>query len=328
MKRYFSTALLLLFAVLLIPSCAKEVLETPPSEVREQTKPLTSTPSGCESLLNSITHQNGMLVFQSFEDFIEAQTCLTNLREERNDAFEAQYPTYTPAELDSVADSTGFLENGVLVDFESQLNFVSLRQQMQAEIDLWLEQDADDLDWATFPADKYVVGDEFLTLLNADGKAKIGNSVVDFLSGSYSIMNPASANGRLGVCVLADCCYLGSTIGTIQVSNNERIRLYIQIASPSGFAYSFVRSGVAYYRRVGRRFWPARARMNTAFAGNPRRGNCDTLGFNFGSVSPTRTRSVITTTRHHWGFPLHAMNRDFITDANVNQHSESMFLVW
>jgi|AntDeeMinimDraft_5_1070356.scaffolds.fasta_scaffold73227_1 hypothetical protein len=71
----------------------------------------------------SFTSSGTMLSFPTFQDFEDTYNMLENQMEAHDDAFVAQYDHLTLDELDAMEDSTGFVDNQPLLDFEAQYGF-------------------------------------------------------------------------------------------------------------------------------------------------------------------------------------------------------------
>lgn len=87
----------------------------------------------------SFSSSGTMLSFPTFQDFEDTYNMLDNQMEAHDDAFVAQYDHLTLDELDAMEDSTGFVDNQPLIDFENQYGFGnSLRVTYENAENAWL----------------------------------------------------------------------------------------------------------------------------------------------------------------------------------------------
>lgn len=136
--------------------------------------------------LPSISVQNGMLVFNSDTDVEQAMEYLEYQYGQYSDAFVSQYANLTDDQLADIEESTGFNDHQPYIDFENQYGYSSLRAQIRAAEDIWLDNTAGDSTAGPDPDDSYMMEDELRTLVNANGEIKVGSTYYLFLSdGSY-----------------------------------------------------------------------------------------------------------------------------------------------
>lgn len=130
-----------------------------------------------------ITVDNGILVFESQEDF---ETILAQLEEAQMNwvtEFNETYGYLSEEEFNYFADSLGYFEDQPLVEFEEVLGFTSLRSVIQEALNEWLE--TGDTNWENNPDHHFIFDPFFRTLLNPDLAIKI-EGIIYFIQGPTS----------------------------------------------------------------------------------------------------------------------------------------------
>jgi|GEM_PF-2171697 len=96
------------------------------------------------SIGNRTDCENNILVFPSWEKYKETIEMLEKMKEDYCDSFEAGLPRdVTEEEYDVLADAVGFDEDDILLQFENDLRFCSLRKKIEVLETAWLELQGD-----------------------------------------------------------------------------------------------------------------------------------------------------------------------------------------
>lgn len=124
-----------------------------------------------------------MLEFTSEQHFLSTVDSLNNLRETHIDNFMRNYENADDEYIFKVYEDTGFDDDLPLKQFETSMNFSSMRQAYQSLMDVWLSYDS--LDMSTYPADIYVFTLAEMTLLNPNGEVKIADRLIKLTREGY-----------------------------------------------------------------------------------------------------------------------------------------------
>jgi len=161
----------LLLTVTMIYSCGKDNV-TP-----EINNTITEKRNGIERLAEGIDVRDGMLSFESQEQFETVAIELARLTEEHDDAFVDANDELTLDELDELEERIGHNDVQPLVDFERILAFESRRTVVAAQTERWLANE--ELDFANNPEAIDPNSAVVRTLLNPDGMVLIRGERVD-----------------------------------------------------------------------------------------------------------------------------------------------------
>lgn len=191
--------LLLLFSVFFIfSSCDDEVFEDSPlnsTELNSKEESSKTVSTICDMVENqgitstyfpeirSITlpFSGGMglakniLVLPDIPYFYSTVEDLDLMIENHNDAFDILTVGMTSEQADDYADATGFNEDQPLVDFETQLNFNSLRKKIETQYNIWLNLQGDVFDYTTDPDNHFIEDETERTLLGVRADIIIGD---------------------------------------------------------------------------------------------------------------------------------------------------------
>lgn len=95
-------------------------------------------------LENGVECSNNILIFPSWELYGQTIDMLDQMTEEYCDAFDANVsPNVTDEEYDALCNEQGFDEDNVIVNFENDLHFCSLRKYLEDKESQWLEMQGD-----------------------------------------------------------------------------------------------------------------------------------------------------------------------------------------
>jgi len=191
--------LLLLFSVFFIfSSCDDEIFEDSPlnsTELNSKEESSKTVSTICDMVENqgitstyfpeirSITlpFSGGMglakniLVLPDIPYFYSTVEDLDLMIENHNDAFDILTVGMTSEQADDYADATGFNEDQPLVDFETQLNFNSLRKKIETQYNIWLNLQGDVFDYTTDPDNHFIEDETERTLLGVRADIIIGD---------------------------------------------------------------------------------------------------------------------------------------------------------
>ena len=162
------------FVCVIFISCEKDIIE-PDAVVQKDIANRTT-----ESIISDIhgisinsgapsNCANNILVFPSWESYYQTIEQLDNMVEESIDAYDASIGAdqLNDEQYDAQCEIDGFDENNVLIDFENEKAFCSLRKKIAAEEINWLDQQGDG-EWnMNNDPDNHFIDDETeRTLLN------------------------------------------------------------------------------------------------------------------------------------------------------------------
>jgi hypothetical protein len=213
-----------------------------------------------EPPLPPISVENGMLVFSSSTDVEQAMAYLEYKYEQYSDAFFSQYAGLSDDQLSDIEEATGFNDEQPYIDFENQYGISSLRAQITAAEDNWLETTAGDSTAGPDPDDSYMDEDELRTLVNSNGELKVGSAYYHFLSDdSYYIDGGTAIQSSSATFVGTTCRATVKNVGFIYASNfTWRIKYKVKVHdgpfAGSGKAKAITKS---YKKKSGR--WKKRA---------------------------------------------------------------------
>ena len=134
---------------------------------------------------SAVACSNNILVFSSWKDYHDAIEKLDNQVELSIDAFDVSINAANLSDdaYDAICESNGFDEDNVLLQFESELDFCSLRKIIAHKEALWLDKQGDGQWNADDDPDNHFIDDESeRSLLNEQGEVAIkddrGNIVI------------------------------------------------------------------------------------------------------------------------------------------------------
>lgn len=132
---------------------------------------------------SSISNYQGRLRFSTHNDVINTIKDLETQYSLWNDAFNQYYGDLPVEELDSIDEEIQFNDELPAETFESTLNFSSLRDNIEQQVSVWLEDD--ELDEENDPEDHFIVDDEYRTVLNQNSEIIVGDTVFKLFSNGY-----------------------------------------------------------------------------------------------------------------------------------------------
>lgn len=149
--------------------------------------------------INGVFNDDGVLNFVSKEAVYSAHVLLEQTQARENEAFYATYISYTQEEMENISDtnsdvlnafldqksvSEGFSENYLLKQFESKLNFKSLRSIMEMKENDWLSTNGDNLELSPYKTE-YIIDEFAQTFINEYHEIIMGNSIFILMEDGY-----------------------------------------------------------------------------------------------------------------------------------------------
>ena len=149
---------------------------------------------------NGTAKGNNVLIFPSWDKYFETIDKLDEMVDKDCDAFDAtiqntQYAQYrinktskssalniSDDEYDELADEAGFDEDNVLVKFEDDLKFASLRKKIAIDEEKWLTEQGDGVWNSKLDPDNHFIDDETeRTLLSEKAEVVIGDDNIGYV---------------------------------------------------------------------------------------------------------------------------------------------------
>jgi len=125
-----------------------------------------------------------MLEFPSIDNYESTINLLSQRMDVYDSIFFVQYGSLSEDAYNSKMDEVGYNEQQPLIDFETSLRFSnSMRQAFVTVETSWLNQS--DLDIATCPKKSYPFSIAEMSVLNANGEVKIGNSILKLTNDGF-----------------------------------------------------------------------------------------------------------------------------------------------
>ena len=133
--------------------------------------------------LGEIGCENNILIFPSWDKYWDTIDNLDQMVENACDSFDATVPnSYTEDEYDAYADYVGFDEDNVLINFEDDLGFCSLRAKIRSLETDWLDQQGDgQWDVNSDPDNHFIDDDTERALLSYNAEVIIGDEERGFV---------------------------------------------------------------------------------------------------------------------------------------------------
>ncbi|MGB3525584.1 MAG: hypothetical protein WBB32_06430 [Flavobacteriales bacterium] len=139
--------------------------------------------------------QCGMLEFEDASAFNISYACLNASYEAHLTEFEDAYGHLSEEEMDEVAETTGFVDEKPLIDFEIDLTFFSYRAMLESEENDWLDNGGEPEDGPGAFAGSF--DDVLSTLLNENGAVMIAGEIHVLLEdGSWIIFCNCEEYGK------------------------------------------------------------------------------------------------------------------------------------
>lgn len=285
-------AIALMFTFFFFVSCEQtftdSIIEKELKDVNSSLDKNNST-SVCNELFNEILVEDGKLKFTDLNHYKEVLECLESQVETHNDAFETENSAMTPEQMDDYAEQIGFNEWQPLLDFESNFNFLSRRELVATNIQIWLdnpvldfENDPDLVDGGINPI--------LRTLLNTNGDVVIGGTTYNFFR------NPPLNH---------ECFKVGYKSDKAQYNNGQnQFKMILYANSLNPIVWS-VQTSVTNYKKKSNGNWAlARTRLFIQVGGSVRDTSCN-FPQSFGNFKPAKTRSSYSTTYSFWASPVY-----------------------
>ncbi|MFQ6610722.1 MAG: hypothetical protein ACE5D7_07980 [Fidelibacterota bacterium] len=259
----------------------------------------------------------GMLSFVDSNHFEQVIKCLEKAVDDYNDAFEAVYGELSDDEIEKVIDSLNFNEDQPLIDLENSLNFYSLRKDIEAKMDVWLDNYV--LDMGTNPDNHIILDEETRTLLTPDCMVMIGGQVYNFCQPDISVSPPKGDEDKsLSFCLPGNCCFWGGSDDDVYYENeNKRIIVYVSLRNKIGI--SKAKAKVISCKKKSNGKWKRfRTRLSIRVGGvtHPGSFNCTNSSSPFNKKKPpeptgTKRRKKLRVAVNSWGLVWQfAMNNE------------------
>jgi len=272
-----------------------------------QELPLNVKSTSPSLLANSITVENGLLVFENYEHLELVVEGLINLQENHLSSFNEAYPDLNNEQLDLKEEEIGFETYAPLIEFETLLNFNSRRAHIESNIIQWLDQLEINLEDNPNRADTF--SPEFRTIMNLNGKVKIGTEIVDLLE-------TRSSNS----CWFYNKKYYDQNVN----NNNNKFEVFLEHDSWPWLLK--VHGEVTYFKRKNNGRWKrSRAELSINVAG---RANDEECRFKFPYFKKDRKKRKSLDVRvHYWGPPNWMKGEDNRVTSNYIVNGLSGFIV-
>lgn len=145
----------------------------------------TSAELSAITIDNGLATRNGshnIIVFPTIEHYKHLSATLVVAVENHVKAMEVNYEGVTDDdEIDIIINGMNFDEDQPLIDLENQLNFYSLRKDINLKETLWLQQQGDgEWDLTTDPDNHFILDDTERTLLNVGSEFIVGQTIEDY----------------------------------------------------------------------------------------------------------------------------------------------------
>jgi hypothetical protein len=268
----------------------------------------------CELFFSQVRNLNGVLVFSDKQHFEDVLECLELSVDKYNDIFEAEYQDLTDEEIDIKEEEIGFNEDQPLIDFEKRFDFISLRKELDDEINIWL--DNEELDEANDPDDHFIIDEDLRTLLSPNSLVIIGNETIDFYYAREEL--------RLGICIFKDCCHTGTSKDFFYYNGGNR-RFKVRVALRHFIVGSKLKGKIKHFRRKSNGRWKkSRTKLFVQVGGQGRDSNC-ALGMapNLGAVKGPKRRKRLKAKYKQFQFAsaIHGQDNDMwcVATATNNQ---------
>jgi hypothetical protein len=120
---------------------------------------------------------NNILIFPTWDKYWDTIDALDQMIEDECDAFDATVPNNTSDDdYDALANAVGFDEDNVLLSFEEDLGFCSLRTKLLLLENDWLDQQGNgEWDASTDPDNHFIDDDTERAILSYDAEVIIGD---------------------------------------------------------------------------------------------------------------------------------------------------------
>lgn len=141
-----------------------------------------------------------LLKFDDMRSFLFTLSELERQTSELDDAFVEKYSDLTEEEIDDKEEEINFNEDKLLIDFERETRFSSLREKIDIEVEEFLNQE--EPDWYNDPDDHFIDEPSLRTLLNTDSEIQIGNIIYKFIENGYFEIT----DGNLNTLSMLDNC--------------------------------------------------------------------------------------------------------------------------
>lgn len=170
MKKLMYELLLLAIIVIVAVGCKKQNIN----------KSLVSSESISETYSlksgGATTSQNGILNFSDWETAIQFMNGVVQTNENHVTDFYNNHSGFTDDELDSIQDATNWKYNQAYIDIEQQYGVKTLLTFVEDKLSQENLSLNDSIYW-----NKYLVEDDFGSILNSDAIVSVGDSIYKFL---------------------------------------------------------------------------------------------------------------------------------------------------
>jgi hypothetical protein len=191
MKKLVLGGFFLTIAVATLVGCKKENVDptTAVSTNEFSNKNLTQ-------LTGNISVENGMLKFVDMDHVRNTLDALETAFREHEDNFLAAHPQKSGEELMVIEETSGFNEYQTYENFESTLNFSSLRAKIQSEYTEYMNMEIQPNE---DPEDHYIFEASVQAIVNEFGELKVGNAIYKLYENGHIVITNGDYNTLLAI---------------------------------------------------------------------------------------------------------------------------------
>lgn len=146
----------------------------------------------------SIENYQGRLRFESHQDIISTMQELEQEYIGWNNSFNEFYGNVSIEALDSIDDELALEDELPAINFESNLDFSSLRAYINGQVSMWLDNDI--LDEENDPDDHFIVDDEYRTILNINAEVIVKDTVYKLYNDKYITIHNETLDHSIEIC--------------------------------------------------------------------------------------------------------------------------------
>jgi hypothetical protein len=168
---FSGTSILLLLLSFSLSVMAQNTIEEKVNRL-EQIKSIIPQTS---SAYIGVSLNRGLIHFDSENSFRATLESLEEQSEQYNDAWLDAHAELTEEELETLEEQIGFSEDQVYIDFENSFGHASLRAEIEARVEVWL--DTQEPDWENSPEDHFILDQGMRTIMTPDAAFMIGTSI-------------------------------------------------------------------------------------------------------------------------------------------------------
>lgn len=175
MRKILSINLVLLLLVSI--GCTKDITNVDDYTSVDLNSMFSSSKKSVATIQNVTTFED-ILRFKTEEDFDNARIILLKMQESELTAFNNKYLDESKEDfeyLDQIAEEIGFSEEGIFEQFNKALNFKSLRNKINIQEAIFLNNE--NPDWDNNPINHFLGTPDMFTLINPFNEFMIGDKI-------------------------------------------------------------------------------------------------------------------------------------------------------